>query len=61
MAVIVHERPWGTHYRLKAYPVDGGQQFRFLTDLAVRGKAALQGMGARFAVAPPAVTEQTAP
>ena len=59
VAVIVHERPWGTHYRLKAYPVDGGQQFRFLTDMTVRGKAALQGMGARFAVAPPAVTEQT--
>ena len=59
VAVIVHERPWGTHYRLKAYPVDGGQQFRFLTDLTVRGKAVLQGMGARFAVAPPAVTEQT--
>jgi small-conductance mechanosensitive channel len=52
VAVIVLEKPWGTHYRLKAYPVDGGQQFRFLTDLTVRGKAALQGMGARFAVAP---------
>ena len=53
VAVIVHERPWGTHYRLKAYPVDGGQQFRFITDMTVRGKAALQGMGVRFAVAPP--------
>ena len=51
--MIVHERPWGTHYRLKAYPVDGGQQFRFITDMTVRGKAALQGMGVRFAVAPP--------
>ncbi|MDX9834803.1 MAG: mechanosensitive ion channel [Desulfobulbus sp.] len=53
VAVIVHERPWGTHYRLKAYPVASGQQFRFITDLTVRGKAALQAMGARFVMAPP--------
>ncbi len=52
IAVIVQEKPWGTHYRLKAYPVDARQQFRFISDLTVRGKAALGGLGARFASAP---------
>lgn len=52
IAVIVLEKPWGTHYRLKAYPVDARQQFHFLTDLTVRGKAALAEMGMEFAVAP---------
>ncbi|MCL7743576.1 mechanosensitive ion channel family protein [Guyparkeria hydrothermalis] len=49
VTVIINERPWGTHYRLKAYPVDSGQQFRFVTDLTVRGKALLTRQGVRFA------------
>ncbi len=47
--VVIKERPWGTHYRLKAYPVDSAQQFRFVTDLTVRGKAVLSHQGVRFA------------
>lgn len=39
--VTVRETYRGTHYRLKAYPIDPRQQFRFGTDLTVRGKAAL--------------------
>jgi small conductance mechanosensitive channel len=39
--VTVSETPWGTHYRLKAYPIDGRDQFQFITDLTVRGKTAL--------------------
>lgn len=39
--VVVSEKPWGTHYRLKAYPVEPGEQFNFVTDLTIRGKAAL--------------------
>lgn len=54
--VIVLEKPWGTHYRLKAYPVDPRQQFHFTTDLTVRGKAALAGLGVEFA-AMPAIVE----
>ncbi len=49
--VIVLEKPWGTHYRLKGYPLDARQQFRFISDLTVRGKAALGALGVRFAVA----------
>lgn len=54
--VIIMEKPWGTHYRLKAYPVDPRQQFLFITDLTTRGKAALIGSGAEFASAPYATT-----
>ncbi|UHD16570.1 mechanosensitive ion channel family protein [Thiocapsa bogorovii] len=45
VAVVVCERPWGTHYRLKAYPIDPRQQFRFVSDLTVRGKAILGQLG----------------
>ena len=51
--VIVMEKPWGTHYRLKAYPLDPRQQFHFVTDLTVRGKAALTGLDVDFAAVPP--------
>lgn len=53
--VIVLEKPWGTHYRLKAYPIDPRQQFDFLTDLTVRGKAALTSLGIEFAATPASV------
>ncbi|TQE97299.1 MAG: mechanosensitive ion channel [Spiribacter salinus] len=45
IAVIVQEKPWGTHYRLKAYPVDPRDQFQFTTDLTVRGKEVLHDLG----------------
>lgn len=50
--VLASEKPWGTQYRLKAYPVDSRQQFAFITDMTVRGKAALAELGVEFAVAP---------
>ena len=52
IVVIVLEKPWGTHYRLKAYPIDPRHQFLFITDLTVRGKAAINDFGAQFASAP---------
>ncbi len=42
--VIVREKPWGTHYQLKAYPIDGRDQFLYLSDLTVRGKAVIAEM-----------------
>lgn len=51
IVVIVLEKPWGTHYRLKAYPIDGRDQFKFTSDLTVRGKAALAKLGVRPALA----------
>lgn len=58
VTVIVSEKPWGTHYRLKAYPIDLRQQFHFITDLTLRGKAVLIGLGMEFATTP-AVPEET--
>jgi small conductance mechanosensitive channel len=51
--VIVLDKPWGTHYRLKAYPIDPRQQFHFITDLTIRGKAALSRLDVAFTTAPP--------
>lgn len=50
--VVAAEEPWGTHYRLKAYPIEGRDQFVFLTDLTLRGKALLSSLGMRFCAAP---------
>lgn len=54
--VTVSERPWGTHYRLKAYPIDGRDQFQFVSDLTIRAKAALDTIGVQPALAPAAVS-----
>jgi small conductance mechanosensitive channel len=52
--VIVQEQPWGTHYQLKAYPLDSREQFQFISDLTVRGKDALAKIGVKPAEALPA-------
>lgn len=56
--VVVLEKPWATEYRLKAYPVDPRDQFRFITDLTIRGKEALARLGVAFptpSYAPPQI------
>ncbi len=45
VTVIVQEKPWGTHYQLKAYPIDGRNEFQYISDLTVRGKSILAAMG----------------
>lgn len=57
VTVVVHELPWGTHYKLKAYVKESREQFDFVTDLTIRGKEALRAMGIRFAQAPYAETK----
>ena len=52
ITVIVHEKPWGTHYRLKAYPIDGRNQFKFTSDMTTRGKTVLAELGVRPVVVP---------
>ncbi len=44
--VVLAEKPWGTHYKLRAYPFDMRDQFAFVSDLTVRGKQALRDAGA---------------
>ncbi|MCB0114623.1 MAG: mechanosensitive ion channel [Caldilineaceae bacterium] len=52
VVVIVLEKPWGTQYRLKAYPIDGRDEFLYLSDLTVRGKAALKELGVKQVAMP---------
>ncbi|HEX6013099.1 MAG TPA: mechanosensitive ion channel domain-containing protein [Geminicoccaceae bacterium] len=47
VTVIVHEQPWATHYRLKAYPIEADDQLLFTSDLTVRGKRELLALGCR--------------
>lgn len=51
--VVAEEKPWGTHYRIRAYPVDPRQQFLFITDLTLRGKKMLSAAGVQSAMLPP--------
>lgn len=53
VVVVLREKPWATHYRLKAYPLDGRDEFQFISDLTVRGKAALAELGTEPAPALP--------
>ena len=57
VTVIVLEKPWGTHYRVKAYVNESREQFLFLTDLTIRGKEVLRSLGIRFAQATYAETK----
>nr|WP_290694543.1 mechanosensitive ion channel domain-containing protein [Halomonas sp. UBA3074] len=53
IVVVAEEKPWGTHYRIRAYPVDPRQQFLFITDLTLRGKQVLSASGVPSAMLPP--------
>ena len=59
VTVIAIEKPWGTHYRVKAYVKESREQFLFITDLTIRGKDILRHMNIRFAQAPYAETGST--
>ena len=51
VVVIVLEKPWGTHYRVKATVKESREQFLFITDITVRGKEVIRSLGMRFAQA----------
>ena len=61
VSVMVQEKPWGTHYKLKAYVKESRDQFKFVTDLTIRGKEALRTMKIRFAQATYAETAAVGP
>ena len=52
IAVVVSERPWGTCYRVRAYPIAAEHQFRFASDVTVRGKGLIAELGVRPATVP---------
>ncbi|MGB6230418.1 MAG: mechanosensitive ion channel domain-containing protein, partial [Litorimonas sp.] len=45
--VVLNETEFATHYKLKAYPFDLRDQFKFISDLTERGKIAVREAGAR--------------
>lgn len=47
ITVVLSQTPWGTHYRLKAYPFDMRDQFAFVSDMTARGKHAIAQAGGR--------------
>ncbi|MEZ4679223.1 MAG: mechanosensitive ion channel [Caldilineaceae bacterium] len=59
VVVIVQEQPWGTHYKVKAYPIDGRDEFQYISDLTVRGKAVLSQLGVRSAAAVASIADST--
>lgn len=52
IVVILADEPWGTHYRVKAYPVDSRYQFEFISDLTLRAKMVFARLGALPVTAP---------
>jgi len=60
VAVMLAQEPWGTHYQIKAYPFDLRDQFEFISDLTVRGKAVIAAHGASEVTAPAAVSRDVA-
>lgn len=54
--VNVQEKPWGTHYRVKAYVKESREQYAFISDLTIRGKDVLRQMNTQFALTPYAET-----
>ena len=55
VVVVLSEQPWGTHYKLRAYPFDMRDQFLFISDLTVRGKDRIAKLGAVPTAAPVAM------
>lgn len=57
VVVVLEDVPWGTHYKVRAYPFDMADQFLFVSDLTVRGKQAILSAGGRFATPGVATSE----
>ena len=56
IVVVAAQRPYGLHYRVKAYPKDAREQFLFISDLTLRGHHTLRQLGIKPITAPTAVT-----
>jgi small-conductance mechanosensitive channel len=58
IVVVMKHMPFGLYYKLKAYPMEAREQFKFIADLTERGNFALREIGLRLVTAPAAVAEQ---
>jgi len=48
ITVVVSEQMWGTHLKLKSYPMDARDEFIYQTDLTRRSKQAFQEKGITY-------------
>lgn len=48
--VVMEEKPWGTHFKLKCYPLDARDEFIYQTDLIKRAKQAFAQYGVSYPV-----------
>lgn len=49
LRVSLQEKPWATCYKIRSYPIDGHDEFAYISDLTSRGKSALREAGFKFA------------
>lgn len=50
--VVMEEKPWGSHFKLKCYPLDARDEFIYKTDLTKRTKQAFAQEGINYPVLP---------
>jgi small-conductance mechanosensitive channel len=50
--IIMEEKPWGTHFKLKCYPLDARDEFIYKTDLIKRAKQAFAQQNISYPVLP---------
>lgn len=55
--VIIDEQPWGTHFKLKCYPMDARDEFIYKTDLIKRAKQVFSKAGISYPILPPQALE----
>lgn len=48
ISVIIDEKPWGTHFKLKSYPIDARDEFLYKTDLIRRAKQAFYQLNLEY-------------
>jgi hypothetical protein len=59
VVVVMKQLPFGLYYKLKAYPMEAREQFKFIADLTERGQFALQELGIKMVAASVAVAEHS--
>lgn len=56
--VVMDEKPWGTHFKLRCYPIDARDEFIYKTDLLKRAKQTFAKLNIPYPVLPMRWLEQ---
>lgn len=56
--VVMDEKPWGTHFKLKCYPIDARDEFIYKTDILKRAKRAFAEIDISYPLFPPQISEK---